>query len=102
MIPATTCAALTAFALAAKVVLQDTDTPKMIRDKLVRFAAELRDSLEEGIARMVDAQEVEAVILAYALSLPPSPQIAENTLQSPRTSDRTLPALEGILDDISQ
>src|SRR5262245_14504525 len=86
---------LTAFAIAAKAVLQDKNTPKILRDKLARLAAELRDSLAENEARAVDGAEAEMVILAYADSLSAS-QLDEDVLQS---RSQTLLSPEPILGD---
>src|SRR5262245_37206766 len=85
--------ALIAFAAVIKALLQDSNTPKIIRDKLARFAAELRDELTENIARMVDGAEAEVVILASAgLSHQTPPD--ERTSQSLPLSHQTPPAPE--------
>src|SRR5262245_40697329 len=75
--------ALTTLAVAAKLLLQDTDTPKIIRDKLVRLTAELRDALTPDRARELDGAEAEAVIRAYAEPSPVSP-FDEESHQLPR------------------
>ena len=68
--------ALLAFAAATKTLLQDAGTPEIIRDKLARLAAELRDELSGDKARQVDGAEAEAVINSFlptVLQSPPQP-----------------------------
>lgn len=93
--PMSTALALTTFAAAVKVLLQNSDTPKIIRDKLARFAAELRDELGEMAARMVDGAEAELVIQAYAETSPVFPPDAD----SHQSHRQTLHALEAISVD---
>ena len=76
---------VTALAIAVKDILQDTNTPKILRDKLARFAAELRDSLSPDKARTVDGMEAEAVILACAETSPLSSPDESSHLSRPET-----------------
>ena len=65
-----------ALALAVRETIQDSNAPKIVRDKLARLAAELRDRLQESApdkARTIDGIEAEAVILAFAESSPQTP-----------------------------
>src|SRR5262245_5502506 len=71
--------ALTTLAVAARLLLIDAGTPKIIRDKLVRLTAELRDALTSEQARELDGAEAEAVIRAYAGHLPVFPFDEEST-----------------------
>lgn len=56
---------ITALAFAVRDTIQDTSTPKTLRDRLIRFAAELRDILSPDAARLMDAIEAEVVILTF-------------------------------------
>ena len=78
-----TANALTTLAVAARLLIQEMDTPKVVRDKLLRFTAELRDSLAPELARELDAAEAEAVISSYAGPLPDFP-FGEESPQLPR------------------
>lgn len=81
--------ALTTLAVAARLLLIQIDTPKIIRDKLVRLTAELRESLTPEQARELDGAEAEAVIRAYAGPTPlcpfdeESPQLHRQTPDAP-------------------
>lgn len=56
---------ITELAFAVRDAIQDANTPKILRDRLVRFAAELRDILQPEAARLTDAIEAEVVILTF-------------------------------------
>jgi hypothetical protein len=87
---------LTSLALAVKETIQDLNTPKIIRDKLIRFAAELRDKLSLEKALAVDAAEAEAIILAFVSR----PQPLDGKIpQSPPLSHETLSELESTAAD---
>jgi hypothetical protein len=90
-----TACAITALALAVRSALQDTGTPKAIRDKLICFAAELRDRLSLDKAFSVDAAEAEAVILAF-VETSPQPSLDGNTHQNHQPCHQTLSAPESI------
>jgi len=79
--------ALTTLAVAARLLLIDAGTPKIIRDKLVRLTAELRDALTSEQARELDGAEAEAVIRAYAGPSPAFPFDEESHQSLHQTPD---------------
>ena len=65
MTPSITLAGHSSLGAAFRSALLDPNTPKILKDKLFLFIAQLRDSLPLEKALAVNAAEAEAVILAF-------------------------------------